>query len=180
MRLCFATSSEKSMPLPGDQFVESPRISSTHAITIDAPTSEVWPWIVQIGQGRGGFYSYSFLENIFGCKIKNAEAIHPEWQSLKLGEAIHLHPRFPPMIVEQIDFESHLVLAQRSSIFWTWAFVITHIAKNQSRLLIRTRVTSNLWLVTALLYPAMTCGHYVMERRMLVGIKRRSETRVCW
>src|ERR1035437_10048332 len=68
-----ATSAELSKPLPGDDGVGQPMSGCTRAITIDAPPEKVWPWIAQIGQGRGGFYSYTWLENLVGCKIVNAD-----------------------------------------------------------------------------------------------------------
>lgn len=177
--LCLATKREKSISLQGDLVVDSPVIDSTHAITIDADQGKVWPWIVQIGQGRGGFYSYTTLENRLGCEMKNADQIVPAWQSLKIGDSIKLHPKFPPMLVESIEVRSHLVLVQESSFLWSWAFVLTEQAPEQTRLLIRTRIGTGRWWLKVLLYPIMTFGHYVMERRMLIGIKRRSEIGSC-
>jgi hypothetical protein len=63
-----------------------------HAVTVEAPVEEVWPWLAQLGQDRGGFYSYEWLENLAGCKMNNADRVHPEWQHRELGEAVHLHP----------------------------------------------------------------------------------------
>lgn len=66
------------MRLPGDEFVPAPTIASTHAITINKPAENIWPWIAQIGQDRGGFYSYTLLENLIGCRMKNADRIHSQ------------------------------------------------------------------------------------------------------
>ena len=163
------------MRLPGDEVVETPTIASMHAITIDVAAEKAWPWIVQIGQDRGGFYSYTLLENLLGCRRKNADQINPAWQSLDEGDAVQLHPKFPPMVVKQISNGEHLVLAQETKFLWAWAFVLVPFSTNQCRLLARTRISSDRWGVTPLLYPTMTLGHYVMERKMLLGIKRRSE-----
>lgn len=67
------------MLLPGDELVEDPGIQTTRALTIDAAVRDVWPWLAQIGQDRGGFYSYEWLENLAGCRMRNAWRIHPEW-----------------------------------------------------------------------------------------------------
>ena len=163
------------MSLPGDTAVPSPSIASTHAITIDATVDSVWPWIVQIGQNRGGFYSYTVLENLLGCQMKNAERIHPDWQNLDQGDIVQIHPKFPPLLVKEIETNHCLVLWQQTSFNWTWTFALKRCESNQSRLLVRTRIFSDRWTVSLLLYPIMTVGHYVMERKMLLGIKRRSE-----
>src|SRR5690349_9989833 len=68
-----ATDDEVRRPLPGDELVARPKALATHAITIRAPAAEIWPWLVQFGQGRGGFYSYDWLENLFGCDIHNVD-----------------------------------------------------------------------------------------------------------
>lgn len=176
MKFCFATKTEKAQSLPGDELVDAPTIASTHAVTIKSPVEKVWPWLVQIGQDRGGFYSYTLLENLLGCQMKNASQINPAWQSLSEGDAVQLHPKFPPMQVEKIKNESHLVLWQQPRFDWVWAFVLIRVSQNETRLLVRTRISSDRWIVNVLLYPVMTLGHYMMERKMLLGIKRRSET----
>jgi hypothetical protein len=89
-----ATNEELSKPLPGDELVPEPAIESTRAITVNAPVEEVWPWLAQIGQDRGGFYSYEWLENLAGCQMRNADRIHPEWQHRELGETVFLHPAY--------------------------------------------------------------------------------------
>ncbi len=164
------------MRLPGDEFVPAPTIASTHAITINKPAENIWPWIAQIGQDRGGFYSYTLLENLIGCRMKNADRIHSQWQNLGEEDAVQLHPKFPPMLVKKIETARHLVLFQQTNFVWIWAFVLKQLNDDQSRLLIRTRIFSDRLIVTLPLYPVMTLGHYFMERKMLMGIKRRSES----
>ena len=80
-----ATDEEVNERLPGDELVRHPNVEATHAVTIKAPAEEVWPWLVQIGQDKGGFYSYSWLENLAGCRLRNADRIVPEFQRLKVG-----------------------------------------------------------------------------------------------
>ena len=175
MELCLSTDQEKSKLLPCDDVVSSPTITSTHGITIDAAIENVWPWIVQIGQDRGGFYSYSLLENLLGCRIKNAASVNPLWQNLNEGDAVELHPKFPPLLVKAIQPQRHLVLWQQTGFLWTWAFVLIPRGKQQCRLLVRTRISIDRFFATVLLYPIMTLGHYVMERKMLLGIRQRAE-----
>src|SRR5215831_2205624 len=85
-----ATPAEVSATMPGDELVPKPKITSTRAITIDAPPRDVWPWLVQIGQGRGGFYSYDALENLVRCDIHSADRIIPQLQQLDPGDLILL------------------------------------------------------------------------------------------
>src|ERR1041385_7104203 len=75
-----ATDQEVRMPLPGDEVNAQRAFVSTRAITTDAPLEVVWPWLAQIGQDRGGFYSYTWLENLAGCRMHNARRIYSEWQ----------------------------------------------------------------------------------------------------
>jgi hypothetical protein len=83
---------DEKRAVPGDAFLPQGGTQILHAVTIDAPVEEVWPWLAQLGQDRGGFYSYEWLENLAGCQMKNADRIHPEWQHRELGETVHLHP----------------------------------------------------------------------------------------
>src|SRR4051812_23334407 len=75
-----ATKHECRARLPGDDLVPEPASSRTRAVTIDAPAAQVWRWLVQIGQDRGGMYSYDRVENLVGLRIHSTESIHPEWQ----------------------------------------------------------------------------------------------------
>lgn len=85
-----ATSAERQMVLPGDDMHPPGTGHSTWAITINAPSDVVWQWLVQVGQDRAGFYTYTWLENLTGCDFHNANKIHPEWQQLAVGDAWRL------------------------------------------------------------------------------------------
>jgi hypothetical protein len=76
--------------MPGDELVPQPVLLSTRAVTIDAPPSAVWPWLAQIGQGRGGLYSYDALENLMGLDIHSADTLVPESQQLAPGDLVRL------------------------------------------------------------------------------------------
>ena len=87
-----ASTQEAAGPLPGDELVPTPRMQSTRAVTIHAPAADVWPWLVQLGAGRGGMYSYDLLENAAGLGIHSADRILPEHQRLDVGDVIPLGP----------------------------------------------------------------------------------------
>ena len=80
-----ATPDEASRALPGDDLIPDPLYATTRAITVQAPAEAVFPWLVQLGQNRGGFYTYDALENLFRLDIHSADRIHPEWQDLEPG-----------------------------------------------------------------------------------------------
>src|SRR5215212_3279242 len=162
-----ATDEEIGKPLPGDELVPNPAIESTRAITVHAPVEEVWPWLAQIGQDRGGFYSYEWLENLAGCRMRNADRIHPEWQHREVGERVSLHPAFGLKVA---SFE-----LGRAIVLEGWGpFVVEPIDEKSTRVIIRSRVPRRL---DVLLYYLLTfeIPHFVMERRMLLGIKERAE-----
>ena len=87
-----ATDAEVSLALPGDELVPRPDMTATRGVTIRATADTVWPWIAQLGQGRGGFYSYDFLENLLGCDIHSADRIVPEYQRVEIGAQVKLAP----------------------------------------------------------------------------------------
>jgi hypothetical protein len=84
-----ATQEELQRTLPGDERVPAPMVLTTMAITINAPASEVWGWVAQIGQERGGMYSYELLENIAKCKLRNADRVVPAWE-MKVGDQMRM------------------------------------------------------------------------------------------
>lgn len=173
-------------PLPGDDLVPSPRWSWTHGIDIDAPPAAVWPWIAQIGADRGGFYSYQWLENLAGCRLRNAEAVHPEWE-LGAGAALVLHPAVPPLPIAAVDRGRYLVAhapaphdAKADGRPWveaSWLFLVEPSGPGRSRLVSRYRAACSADLRTRLAFgPALVepIGNE-MDRRMLLGVKTRAE-----
>lgn len=183
---------EKQIAMPGDELVRQPMYETTRAITIHAPASRVWGWLVQIGVGRGGFYTYDALENIAGLNIHSATEICPEWQNLQVGDAIHISP-VTPLKVEVLEPNRALVLhitmslrtaqvvdandpATPEFIDWTWTFVLDEITPTATRLIARVRGNfkpDTLKLIAPILLEPI---HFVMERGMLQGIKSRAET----
>ena len=106
-----ATDAEVEGGLPGDDFLRVADLQATRAVSIEAPAHAVWPWLAQMGQGRGGLYSYDFLENLAGLDIHSADRIHPEWQDIKSGDRFHLAPAASADLeVGLVDTGSALVL----------------------------------------------------------------------
>ena len=143
------TKDECQTPLPGDELIKQPSTRTTEAITIDAPAEAVWPWLVQIGQDRGGLYSYQAFEGLVGLDYHNAEEIHPEWQTLKPGDLIRLAPqgwlglrRGMALVVDHVVDNSALVLRGAPPEF-PWQTVMSfHVLprlEDRCRLLVRTR-----------------------------------------
>src|SRR6266550_2227158 len=88
-----ATDEERDATLDGDDLIPNPDLMATRAITVHAVAEHVWPWIAQLGQGRGGFYSYDMLENLVGCDIHSADRIVPHWQRIDIGAQVKLAPQ---------------------------------------------------------------------------------------
>jgi hypothetical protein len=177
---------EANDPLPGDEFVPDPKWSYTLGIDVDAPPDAVWPWIAQIGQRRGGFYTYQTLENLVGCKITNTTVILPEYQQPEVGGEIYLHPTAPPLRIEIVEPPHTLVLfgspadvaAQKSWGISTWQFVIVPDAAGGSRLLTRGRSDYSPGWATRLTFGRFPIEPitFVMSRKMMLEVKRLAET----
>jgi hypothetical protein len=176
---------EASDPLPGDDLVPEPKWSYTLGVGVDATPYAVWPWLAQIGQGRGGFYTYQTLENAFGCEIANLTEILPEHQHLEVGDDVYLHPTAPPLRVEIVEPPHTLVLfgspaevgAEERWGRSTWQFVVTPGPDGGSRLLTRGRYDhSSDWRsrLTFGCFPLEVIG-FVMGRKMMLEIKRLAE-----
>jgi len=172
-----ATREEIAEDLPADELVATDRPRTTRAVTIDVGPETVWPWLAQIGENRGGFYSYSVLERGVGADIHNANTIHPEWQDLQVGDTVWLARRGGDrgrQVVAAMVPESHLVLmspddyervqhGEKAS--GSWSFHLRPEGKH-TRLLAR----GNGGYGGNVLYDIV---HFVMERGMLLGIRRR-------
>ncbi len=166
------------MPLLGDEFVPDPVLKSTRAITIQAPAAEVWPWLVQMGQGRGGLYSYERLENLGGCDMHNADHILPEHQHLVVGDKVRLVPegREPYFLVSAIEPGQAIVLGGDDPPT-TWAFALQPIDDSSSRLIIRWRQDYEPNFGNVLGWRVFVDPiTFVMERKMMQGIKVRAES----
>jgi hypothetical protein len=175
-----ATSEEQHRSLPGDEIVSSPVLQTTRAITIDAPPEAVWPWLVQMGQGRGGLYSYEKLENLAGCKMENLAEIRPELQNLAIGDKIRFGPEgYPFQVVVVIDPIQNLILSSpptEMSMRSTWLFHLEQLPPQRTRLITRNRITYDRKPANTIIWRVFTDPiYFAMERRMLIGIKDRAE-----
>lgn len=182
-----ATDAEVAAPLPGDDLVAEPAQQVTRAIGIGAPPEAVWPWVVQLGADRGGFYSYDWLENLFGLRIHSADRIVEEWQELAVGDIVaadravsggwvvgHLEPGSTlAMLVADVDTRSPLDRDEQGWEF-LWTFAVRPAPDGGSRLLVRERTAFGTPIARALLAPVGLVS-FVMTRRMLQGIKGRAE-----
>jgi hypothetical protein len=172
-----ATPEEADRAMPGDDLLPGPVLRSTRAITIDAPPRAVWPWLVQMGSGRGGAYTYDWIENLFGLGMHSADAILPEFQHLAVGDVLPLGPNGPGMRVEICDAER--TLAFRSSDGrWVWIFALSP-QRGGTRLVSRNRITPDASIARRIVTRVvMEPGSLIMERKMLIGIKERAEAGV--
>jgi hypothetical protein len=174
-----ATEEESTRLLPSDDLIAKPDITATRAITIRAPAANVWPWIAQLGQGRGGFYSYDMLEDLVGCDIHSADHIVPEWQDIAVGDQVRLHPEVGLAVVA-VERGRSLVLRGGVPMGdtpppydFTWAFELRE-HDGVTRLLVRERYAYSTWWAALLVEPVEAVS-FVMSKKMLLGIKDRAE-----
>ena len=175
-----ATGEELDAQLAGDELLSSTDLSSTRAITIRAPAETVWPWIAQLGQGRGGFYSYDVLENLVGCDIQSADRIVAEWQDVRVGDDVRLAPEVG-LAVAVVDPGRSLVLRggiQMGTIAppydFTWSFALRPQPDETTRLIVRERYDYTRPWARLVIEPTQVLS-FVMSRKMLRGIKDRAE-----
>jgi hypothetical protein len=187
-----ATDDELLKVQPGDELIPHPLLHTTRSVLIQAPAEKVWPWVVQIGYGRGGFYSYDQLEQAAGLEgMHSATSIDPALQQLKQGDTIHISP-VTPMTVELLEPGRAMVLHSLMSPFtaqpldpqnpsqpwidWTWSFLVTPLNDYACRLVSRVRAV---YAPYFLLWPLVALGlepaTFVMDRKMLLTIKERAE-----
>ena len=178
-----ATTGEVDEVLPGDDVVPGEAFVATRAITIDAVPERVWPWVVQLGQGRGGFYSYDWLENLVGCDIHSADEVVERWQHVAPGDTVRLHPEVA-LAVASVDPGHSLVLtggpdagtANATAGEFSWAFVVRKHAGATTRLLVRERyAVRSPW--SRLFLEPLSAASSLMSQKMLRGIRDRAERR---
>jgi hypothetical protein len=175
---------EASLPRPGDELVPEPCWSWTHAVEVDASAERVWPWVAQIGADRGGFYSYQWLENLAGCDVHNAEAIHAEWAH-QAGDDLVLHPKMPPLRVVLV-MPGHSLVAfaapdeteRAEGRPWaaaSWAFLLEPLTMGRCRVVSRFRSACSDDFATRLVQgpTLLEPVGFAMDRRMLLGIRDR-------
>jgi hypothetical protein len=175
-----ATDQESDGSFPGDDLIANPDLTATRAITVHTSADQVWPWIAQLGQDRGGFYSYDVLENLVGCDIHSADQIVPEWQDIKVGDQVKLHPEIG-LGVAVVELGRALVLrggvpmgAAPPPYDFTWAFVLQEQPEGTTRLLVRERYAYTQRWAPLLVEPVAVVA-FMMSQRMLRGIRDRAQ-----
>jgi hypothetical protein len=178
-----ATDEEVNTALPGDELVPDADLTATRAVTIRAAAEDVWPWIAQLGQGRGGFYSYDFLENLVGCDIHSADRVVPEWQRIDTGAEVRLAPEVALTVAlvepgRALVLRGGIPLGQTPAPYdFTWAFVLRGAPSEATRLVVRERYAYSRRWAPLLVEPAELIS-FVMSQRMLRGIRERAERAV--
>jgi hypothetical protein len=184
-----STREERATALPGDGIVSEPKVVTDHAITIDAPPAAVWPWLVQMGWGRGGWYTARWVDRLlFPANGPSADRIMPELQGIGVGTFI---PDGAPhtecgLVVEEIERERALVLHSNShlpmswrayaTLDWSWAFVLTPIDEGRrTRFHFRSRWTTGPWWLTLGGRLGLVPADFIMSKAMLRGVKTRAE-----
>jgi hypothetical protein len=187
-----STEEELQRELPGDELVKDVKGWYQHAITINAAPADVWPWIVQLGQNKGGFYSYELLENIVGSKIHNTDDIFSEFQNTAVGDKVAMTPKAAPYIVATIGLFQVFVLQLRVDLQTqetvgstqplpdkyqdsSWVFFLEETAEGTTRLISRSRNDWNQSKTNTFFYGIFGVISQAMDRKMLKGIKKRAE-----
>lgn len=189
-----ATQAEAQRPLPGDDLIAHPKIEATQAITIHAPTAEVWPWLVQWGYQRAGFYSYDFIDRALGsADVTSSDRILPEHQQLNVGDRVLVAPD-NGFVVKSIDPGKHIVLEARydtttgkavengqplpeAFLVTSWTWYLEPVGPQSTRMISRMKINYSSTLSNELMYHLfIEPGSCIMDRKMLLGIRDRAET----
>lgn len=192
-----ASEAEVQGPLPGDEIIPRPLFESTRAITIDAPPEAVYPWLVQLGYGRAGWYSYDELEALVGvgdfAQGGSSDRILPQFQALQVGDLVPVGPEeLGWFVVEAMQPPDLLALRATINPFsgqavnpagyggplfdGSWTFTLRRANPHTTRLVVRMRATyAPLPMLTPFMLLLLEPLHFLMERRMLAGLKERAE-----
>jgi hypothetical protein len=182
-----ATDDEVTMALPGDGIVTNPTSQDTRAITIDRPIERVWPWLAQLGQDRGGFYSFDLLENVVGCQMPVDDVLRPDRQSWAVGDRLWMYPPEKAggigfAVLREYDpgralaFGTHVPGAPPSLDTGSWTFALRKIDPWTTRLIVRSKgEASPAWWGRAFDRAIFSPAHFVMERRTMIGLKEIAE-----
>jgi hypothetical protein len=165
-----ATADEVARSMPGDGILGLGAPSTTRAITIGAPADRVWPWLAQLGFGRAGWYSYDWLDN---DGHPSATQIRPEWQHLRPGDQILMMPGSGFDVVSVED--GHCFVASAPDGTMSWCLAVEPLGRHSCRLISRWRVRWHITPASALWIALSDPGTFIMERKMLLGIRARAE-----
>jgi hypothetical protein len=185
-----STAAERHSELPGDDVVSHPDLDITHATTVHAPPEEVWPWVVQVGWHRGGWYTPRWVDRLlFPANAPSAEEVLPRWQGLRVGDVV---PDGPPetecgfTVLELrprqrllLHSTTHLPLSWRrrgwAAVDWSWVFVLHPVGEGATRVVFRWRAVCRPWWLRWAAQAALVPADAVMSRGMLRGLAERAE-----
>jgi hypothetical protein len=173
-----ATPEELSRPLPGDDLVTAPSLHATRAVTIAARPEAIWPWIIQIGYDRAGFYGYDLIENLGSRRgIRSAAKIVPDLQRLAVGDRVYMS-RIAYLVVQSMTPNRFLVWADAANPpHGAFTFGLFPLDETHTRLVIRARLRYH-WTDSRILLDLFTeFGDHVAVPRMLLGVRDRVEGR---
>ena len=167
-----ATDEELAAIMPGDEIVSQPDFNATRGVTVNAPPETIWPWIVQMGTKRAGWYSYDWIDNL---GRRSAERILPEFQDIKVGHLVPMSPdqKYGFWVKDFVRDQWMLWGDKEGDVTWCWG--IHPLGKTQTRLITRIRVRYR-WLSPGILLNLLIdVGDIVMMRKCMLGIKNRAE-----
>jgi hypothetical protein len=173
-----STVEERARPLPGDDLEPDADDVTTRATTIRAPAQSVWPWLIQMGQDRAGFYTHNWVERLLGSGIPDTAEIRPEWQHIEVGDLMRTNrdiggkPMGWPVVA--LDPGRSLVVTSNSMPVGTYAFVLEPTNDGASRLIVRDRARWKWWEwpFARLVYEPL---HAYMETGLISGVRQRAE-----
>ena len=197
-----STAEERAMRLPGDELVPpNPILKMDHAITINAPVEKVFPYLLQMGQDKAGFYSYDWLERLGGFGIYNTYVIKPEWQDLKAGDFCVFHQNGMGMRIHSVEKNKFILMITDSRepnhllppgkweffpvpkgkyVAWNWSFNVFPLPDGKTRLVIRSlsNWTDTNPLLNFALGNAFELTSVIMDRKLCLTVKRLAEESV--
>jgi hypothetical protein len=184
-----ATAQEQRQPLAGGELLPEARALTTHAITIAAPAAAVWPWLVQMGWGRAGWYTYRWVDRLlFPANGPSADQFLPQHQQLAVGDRV---PDGPPkadcwFTVEQLEPDRLLMLRSTRHLptswrqrglaaEWIWSWHLDEPAPGRTRLVQRNRMRLDPWWFERGFLATIIPADFIMARSHLRGLRRRAE-----
>jgi hypothetical protein len=166
-----ATKLEINMEFPFKEYISPNRIISTRAINIKASKENVWTFVAQTGQNRGGFNSYYWLENLFGAKMVNNDIPNPKWQNPQVGDSVYYGHNQPFTKVSFVKRNEYYSLGG-------WTFYLQAKNVSNARLIVRypSMEIKQSKFASFYYYLLFEPLHFIMESGMMMGIKQRAES----
>jgi hypothetical protein len=173
-----STAEERSRLVPGDDLAPDAGYVTTRAVTIRASSEAVWPWLIQMGQDRAGFYTHNWVERLLRSGIPDMSVIHPEWQHIEAGDLMRTNhdiggkPMGWPVVA--VDPGRSLVVSSKSLPTGTYAFILDPLDDTTTRMIVRDRAhwKRSEWPFAALVFEPL---HAYMETGLIRGVRRRAE-----